>query len=128
MKNYLFALVFLFLGYGSAAAQEFLQVTAIESVVPGGLGRSRLITVGPDGQTLEEIELENFFSLVGINFKNIRTNDNLITQKLNQLTKQGWELVSVNSGSYSADKSTGIFITRYLFKRYGAATEGTDKK
>lgn len=128
MKKCFLALVLLVACYGSAAAQEFLQVTAIESVVPGGLGRSRLITVGADGQTIEEVELENFFSFVGINFKNIRTNDSLITQKLNQLTKQGWELFSVNSGSYSADKSTGIFITRYLFKRYPGATEGTDRK
>ena len=29
---------------------EFLQVTAVESVVLGGLGRSRLITIGEEGK------------------------------------------------------------------------------
>ena len=56
---------------------EFLQVTSIESVVSGGVGRSRLITTKPDGDQ-EEVKLKNFFSLVGINFGNIRENDTLL--------------------------------------------------
>lgn len=95
---------------------EFLQITAIESVVPGGLGRSRLISVDSKGELKEE-KLENFFSMVGINFGNVRENDQAITKKITELTLQGWELESVNTGVYGAEKSTGIFITRYLFKR-----------
>jgi hypothetical protein len=95
---------------------EYMQISAIESVVPGGLGRSRLITTDKAGQTMEK-ELENFFSLVGINFKNINNNDKVIATRINELSKEGWELHSTNSGVYSADKSTGLFMTRYIFRR-----------
>ncbi len=96
--------------------QQFLQVTTIESVVPAGLGRSRMITEKPDG-SIDEIKLENFFSLTGINFGNVRMNDRLITQQLEQIANEGWHLLHVTPGVYAADKSTGIFITRYLFTR-----------
>ena len=95
---------------------EYHQMTAVESVVPGGLGRSRLITSGKDG-SMEEIKLENFFSLVGINFGNIKDNDRTIASKIEEKANEGWELMSVTPGVYSADKSTGIFITRYLFRK-----------
>lgn len=97
-------------------AQEYMQITTVESVIPGGLGRSRMITTKPNGE-MEEVVLENFFSMVGINFSNIRNNDKIITQKITELTKDGWKLEHVTSGVYGADKSTGIFITRYLFKK-----------
>jgi hypothetical protein len=97
-------------------AQEFLQITTVESVVPAGLGRSRMITKKPDG-SVDEIKLENFFSLTGINFGNIRLNDKIITDKIQQLTAEGWKLAFVTPGVYGADKSTGVFITRYLFSR-----------
>ncbi|MFN4234760.1 MAG: hypothetical protein ACK4IK_08145 [Bacteroidia bacterium] len=97
-------------------AQEYMQITTVESVVPGGLGRSKMITTKPNGE-MEEINLENFFSMVGINFGNIRNNDKIITQKISELAKDGWKLEHVTSGVYGADKSTGIFITRYLFKK-----------
>jgi hypothetical protein len=99
-----------------ADAQKYMQISTVESVVPGGLGRSRMITTDEKGNVKEE-KMENFFSMVGINFGNINANDQMITQKLNELAAQGWEVVSVNSGVYSADKSTGIFITRYLLKK-----------
>ena len=95
---------------------EYLQISAIESVVPGGLGRSRLITTDKSNQAIE-IELENFYSLVGINFKNIRNNDQVIVKKINELADQGWELYQTVSGVESSEKSTGIFITRYIFRR-----------
>lgn len=105
--------------FGFKPAQEetkYTQITTIESVVPGGLGRSRMITTDPNGE-YKEVDMENFFSLVGINFGNVRKNDKIITDKLNQMTSDGWVLEQVNSGVYSADKSTGIFVTRYLFKK-----------
>ncbi len=105
------------------ANYEFKLVTTIESVVPGGLGRSRMITSTADG-AIEEKEMRNFFSLVGINFKNIKENDEMITSKISQMTEEGWELEEVTSGVYSppvtsdaTSGGTGIFITRYLFKR-----------
>jgi hypothetical protein len=119
MKKALIIIGLLFGGVSASFAQskyEFQQMTAVESVVPGGLGRSRLITSDKDGK-MEEVNLENFFSFVGINFGNIKSNDQTIASKIEEKANDGWELVSVTPGVYSADKSTGIFITRYLFKR-----------
>jgi hypothetical protein len=100
----------------STKGPQYVQITTIESVVPGGLGRSRMITASPSG-SLEEVKMENFFSMTGINFENVRSNDKMITDKISQMTNDGWELVQITPGVYAADKSTGIFITRYLFKK-----------
>jgi len=119
MNKLLASLFFAFTLISAASAQtvyEYMQISAIESVVPGGLGRSRLITTDANGQIMEK-ELLNFFSLVGINFGNVRNNDQVIAERMNELAKEGWELNQTVSGTYSADKSTGIFITRYIFRR-----------
>lgn len=117
MKKILLGLLFV-LHYSMSFSQEYMQITAIESIIPGGFGRSRLIATKPDGQ-IEELPLENFFSMVGINFANIRMNDKIITTKLNDYAKQGWSVVSVTSGVYSGseNRAAGIFITRYVLKK-----------
>lgn len=117
MKKIVLTLLFL-LSFSISFAQEYMQITAIESVIPGGFGRSRLIATKPDGQ-IEELPLENFFSMVGINFGNIRMNDKVITTKLNEYAKQGWTVVGVTSGVYSGseNRAAGIFITRYVLKK-----------
>jgi hypothetical protein len=115
----MFLLIALVAGSLQSIAQsgyEFFQMTTIESVVPGGLGRSRLIMTDPKGAMLE-LKMENFFSMVGINFENIRTNDKMIGEKISELANQGWELQHVHGGSYGQGESTGIFITRYIFRR-----------
>jgi len=118
MRKHVVALATCLLIAGAAWAQkkEIKVVTTIESVVPGGLGRSRMISSDSLG-TLEEVKMDNFFSLVGINFGNVKDNDKSIAAKISTLTNQGWNLDFVNSGVYSAESSTGIFITRYLFSR-----------
>jgi hypothetical protein len=113
---FVFALLLFFAADMWAQKYEYLQISAIESVVPGGLGRSRLITTDDKGQLMES-NLENFYSMVGINFKNIRNNDAVIMDKVNELADNGWELFLVNSGVESSDNKTGIFITRYIFRR-----------
>ncbi|MEI8110596.1 MAG: hypothetical protein WCH59_06345 [Chitinophagia bacterium] len=99
---------------------EYKQITAIESVVPGGLGRSRILSTDLNGQTREK-ELKNFYSLVGINFDNITNNDRVIVERLNEFSDQGCELFSVITGSNQQSSggtsSGGIFITRYIFRR-----------
>jgi hypothetical protein len=99
---------------------EYKQITAVESVVPGGLGRSRILTTDDNGQTREK-ELKNFYSLVGINFDNITNNDRVIVERLNDFSNEGWELFSVITGSNQqssgGNSSGGIFITRYIFRR-----------
>jgi ABC-type uncharacterized transport system permease subunit len=97
---------------------DFQQITTIESVVPAGSGRSRMIATSSSG-TLEEIEMKNFFSISGINFGNVRANDKVMTDKISQLINSGWTLEHATSGVYSGtdNNSNGIFITRYLFKK-----------
>jgi hypothetical protein len=96
---------------------EYKMFTTVESVVAGGLGRSRLIATDAKSQIVEK-DLENFFSLVGINFKNIQNNDQIITAKINEYAKDGFELYQVAPGVYSGgDKGSGIFLTRYVFRK-----------
>ena len=130
----------------SAHTQEYLVVTTVESVVPMGAGRSRMLmqtdsmnykdytTIRTDGKSakdkanrkdlkidnMEETMLLNFYSGVGINFQNIASNDAIITSKLTDLAKNGWTLMFVTSGveSDAGEKDgKGIFITRFIFYR-----------
>jgi len=128
-------------------AQEFKVITTVESIVPMGIGRSRMIdnkqpmdykkftterTGGKDSDqgkvdrtdakidNMEETKLLNFYSGVGINFQNIASNDAIIGSKLNEMAKEGWELMFVTSGVESdsgKDDGKGIFITRYVFRK-----------
>lgn len=133
---------------GSVAwAQEYKVITTVESIVPLGLGRSRMIdakeqanyreltTERVDGkksdqgdikrsdvkiENFEETKLLNFYSGVGINFQNIASNDAVITSKLNEMANEGWQLIFVTSGVESdagKQDGEGIFITRYVFKK-----------
>ena len=130
----------------SAQVYEFDFVTVIESIVPGGAGRSRMIAKTEsvdfsvattirkeDGKKIkkrinkknlrtysfEETKLLNFYNLGGIRLNNIATNDAMIKSKLNKMSVNGWELFSVSSAvESSGDKDpNGIFITRYLFRK-----------
>jgi hypothetical protein len=68
----------------------------------------------------DETKILNFYSMTGINFQNIASNDAVISSVLNDMTSKGWELAFVTSGVESdagKDDGTGIFITRYVFKR-----------
>jgi hypothetical protein len=144
-----FALLLLFVAFIpeiNAQVYEFQTVTVIESIIPNGLGRSRMITVNDQRDYTEfttsrseednsrnksdrsdirvkgfdETKLLNFFNLGGIRFQNIAANDAIITSKLNAMSQEGWELAFVNSGveSYGGKgDDNGIYITRYIFKR-----------
>lgn len=147
MKKILLVVTLLLLAFIETNAQvEYKIITSVESIVPAGLGRSRLISASEDknykdftssrsdeGDTrnksdrgeirvknFEETKLLNFYNLGGIRFQNIAANDALVTSKINTMTEEGWELVFVTSGVESeAGKGDGqgIFITRYIFKR-----------
>lgn len=114
----------LFAGYSFRPAPQapqytYRQFSTIESVVPGGLGRSRVIISDQGDQEVGK-DLMNFYSMVGINFKNIANNDRLIVDQINTFTSEGWELHTVVTGVNSAAEGkggTGIFITRYLFRK-----------
>ena len=124
MKKYLLALLLTISLAGLVNAQDktegnkqLMQITTIESVISGGAGRSKMIiTNANDSQ--EEIELENLFSLLGINFKNIKSNELKITQTLKSFTDKGWKLEQVIPLSLSPGQgSNGIFMTRYLLSK-----------
>jgi hypothetical protein len=69
---------------------------------------------------LRETKLLNFFSVGGINFQNIASNDAIVESRLSELAAEGWELAFVTSGVESdagQQDGQGIFITRYIFKR-----------
>ena len=120
----------------SYAEIEYKVVTSVESIVPNGLGRSRLISSDvvrdydeftserssdkkEDGRNkskrseirvkdFEETKLLNFFNIGGIRFQNIVANDAVISSKLVSMAKEGWELAFVTSSSESdAGKGDG---------------------
>jgi hypothetical protein len=141
----LFTVIF-FLGSFIVSAQEYKVVTIVESIVPMGLGRSRIIEsqgkvdvealtttrdgnksnsgdvdrdeIKESGENLKETKLVNFYSLVGINFGNIASNDAVIAGKINSVVKQGWSVAFITSGVESdagKDDKKGLFITRIFF-------------
>ncbi|MGZ8557671.1 MAG: hypothetical protein ACXWWC_05040 [Chitinophagaceae bacterium] len=99
-------------------SKQFMQINTVESVVAGGLGRSKLIITNPDGSQ-KEAELENLFSVAGINFKNIKENEDKIVRTLKTYTDEGWKLDHVTSLTLSQNDSGagGIFMTRYLLSK-----------
>ncbi len=90
---------------------EYMQINALESVVSGGLGRSRLIITRSNGKADKPIDLENYYSAIGINFGNIAENEEKIVVLLNLLGKEGWEVVSTASGGNQ------VYFTKYVLKR-----------
>jgi hypothetical protein len=130
----------------NAQSVEYKIVTSVESIVPNGLGRSRLLssndvkdykdytsTQTADDNTrnksdrkemrvkgFDETKMLNYFNVGGIRFQNIATNDAIITSKINTMVAEGWELAFVVSGVESEGgkgDGQGIYITRFIFKR-----------
>lgn len=148
-KTAIIAIITFGFSFGLTAQIQYKIFTTVESIVPGGLGRSRIIenktdldvkaytTERTDGKKsgqgdvrrgdakvdrFAESKMLNFYSLVGINFQNIASNDALITSKINDMSEEGWELIFVTSGVESdagEEDGAGLFITRYIFKKGG---------
>ena len=98
------------------AATEWRVVTVVESVVPGKLGRSKVLTMDSNGAS-SEVEIQNIFSLTGINFTNLQTNNRSVTDLLAKNSADGFELVEVVPGNFGDNNSQGIFMTRFIFKK-----------
>ena len=137
MKKLLLSLA-LFGFFTSSWAQTQVKIlTVVESIVPMGIGRSRIVesvdTVGStfltdvntarDEMKIEkfnEIKLLNLYSGVGINFQNIASNDAIVTAKLVSLLREGWKISFVLGGVESnagKDDGQGIFVTRYILTK-----------
>ncbi|QZE13135.1 hypothetical protein K4L44_11095 [Halosquirtibacter laminarini] len=136
--------IMLMLAVDVQAKKVIKIVTTVESIVPMGIGRSRIIeekseissknltTDRKDGKKssqkdvsrkaikvkkFDETKLLNFYSMTGINFQNIASNDAVISDKLTNLLAEGWELLHVTSAveSDSGDGDhKGIFVTRFI--------------
>jgi hypothetical protein len=146
MKNFILMACLVITAILDANAQQFKVITSVESIVPNGLGRSRIISATEDRdykeftseqteedntrnksdrgdirvKNFEETKLLNFYNIGGIRFQNIAANDALISSKLNAMAAEGWELAFVTSAVESdsgKDDGQGIFITRYIFKK-----------
>lgn len=127
-------------------AQQIKVITSVESIVPNGLGRSRIIDAQEEKdfgeytseqteedntrnkskrsdirvKNFEETKLLNFYNIAGIRFQNIAANDAVISSKLTAMMQDGWELIFVTSGveaDAGGDDGQGLFITRYIFKK-----------
>lgn len=126
MKNLLLVIALIIVSYNDVNAQvEYKVITSIESIVPNGLGRSRIVSALEDKdykdytsvrtddkkedkrnkskrsdiriKNFEETKLLNFYNIAGIRFQNIAANDALITSKINTMIEEGWELAFVTS-------------------------------
>ena len=147
MKKLLLMAVLSVLAFIDVNAQvEYKVVTSVESIVPMGLGRSRIVSGNEEKdykeftstqtaddnkrnksdrgeirvKDFDETKLLNFYNVAGIRFQNIAANDAVITSKINTMIEEGWELAFVTSAVESDSgkgDGNGIFITRYIFKR-----------
>lgn len=123
-KNLLFILVALFCttrlmaqDFKATTPKQFMQITTVESVVGGGMGRSKMIITNPDGSQTET-DLNNLFSIAGINFSNIKENETKVVTTLKKLSNEGWKVEQVIPLSLSpSNNSMGIFMTRYLLSK-----------
>jgi hypothetical protein len=143
-KNHIFICLISFVEMN--AQVEYKVITSVESIVPSGLGRSRIISANEEKnykdftstqteddntrnksdrgeirvKDFDETKLLNFYNIAGIRFQNIAANDAVITSKINTMIEEGWELAFVNTAVESEcgkGDGQGIFITRYIFKR-----------
>lgn len=146
MKTIVLGLLFMLAMPTSLSAQQYKVITSVESIVPGGLGRSRIVNAQEEKdyreftsvqtsedntrnkserdeirvRDFEETKLLNFFNIGGIRFQNIAANDSMISSMINTMVEEGWELAFVTSAVESdAGKGDGqgIFITRYIFRK-----------
>ena len=137
MKKLLLSLALFGFPASSWAQTQVKILTVVESIVPMGIGRSRIIesvdtvnstlmsTVNTSREEMKiekfnEIKLLNLYSGVGINFQNIASNDAIVTAKLISLLREGWKISFVLGGVESnagKDDGQGIFVTRYILTK-----------
>ena len=145
MKKVIFIAFLILVATLELNAQQFKVITSVESIVPNGVGRSRIVNTMEEKdykeytstqtdedntrnksdrgeirvKNYEETKLLNFYNIGGIRFQNIAANDTMITSMIDTIIKDGWILAFVTSAVESAGKgdNNGIFITRYIFKK-----------
>lgn len=92
---------------------EYKTITTIETLNTTGFGNSRMIISDNKGST--EKDMQNFYSGLRINFKDIYSNSVLINQTLGSLATDGWELGATTTSTHNASSDVqGFIITRYI--------------
>jgi len=99
------------------SAKKYMQITTIESVIGGGIGRSVMVITKEDGSQ-EERNMENLFSMTGMNLKNIKSNESDIIKTIKSYTDNDWKIDQVIPLTLSpGERGNGIFMTRYLLSK-----------
>jgi hypothetical protein len=125
MKKLIFLGALAVLTCMDSAAQEYKIVTVVESIVPGGVGRSRIIeaTSEADSEAATTERVDGKKSDQGDVKRgdlNVASNDALISDKVNNMVAAGWSLEFVVSGVESdagKQDGQGLYITRFIFKK-----------
>ncbi len=120
--------------YAQGPGYKVQVVTCVESVIPNGVGRSRMFVTDLEVDYLdftstqteatkdrnksnrkdirlkeyEETKLLNLYNEGGIRFQNIASNDALMTSKINDMLANGWDLFFVGTGVESKMISTNV--------------------
>lgn len=134
------------------AQVEYKVITSVESIVPNGLGRSRLISNNEEKdykeytstqteedntrnksdrgdirvKNFDETKLLNFYNIAGIRFQNIAANDAIISSKINSMIEEGWELAFVTSAveSDSGKPMAKEFLSQDIFLKESNKKKG----
>ena len=127
MKKTFLVTAFTIAVWSTAIAQEYKIITVVEAVATSATAKSRIIEtkskIDSDKITTErvggrkvkqkkvkrkdrppnnfaETKLNNLYTIRGVNFNNIAYNDAVLTDRINKLTKEGWEMVFVNNAKF----------------------------
>ena len=94
-----------------------MPVLTLKNLYEDDLGQSKMLITNPDGSQ-KKSDMNNWFSLVGINFKSFKENEDQVLKTLKSFTDEGWKLAQVTPFPLSpSGNSPGIFMTRYLLSR-----------
>jgi len=121
MKLLKFVLLVLSLGLcfqAQAQSKQVMIITTIEYSEFLSGGNSRMFITFPDGNQ-QEVEMRGLFAISGfINEKNIKRNDKIVVDKINEYLNQGWELEHVSSAIRDGQQAQqGIIFTRYILSK-----------
>ncbi|WP_223271824.1 hypothetical protein [Algoriphagus ratkowskyi] len=71
-------------------------------------------------EKLDQIKLLELYDGIDVSFRNVASNDAMITSKINSMLKEGWSLTFVTTAIESDagnDDYNGIVITRLFFSK-----------
>lgn len=113
------SVVCLLMGAQSAMSQ-IMTITVVEYTEILYGSESKMFLTYPDGKK-EEIQLKGLFEITGlVRPKNLRSNDEIVTKKLNELNEKGWEIKQMVFGvkpEVPNISQASCIITRYILQK-----------